>query len=294
MRRTGDESDSLAPIAVVHARCSFARLRQAAYRPPRRFPAENMRIFVINLARRPDRMAAMAAQLERLGLAYERFDAIDARSADPVELNALFAPHGAMAELTPGDKACTASHMHLWRRIASGSDSHSVILEDDVLLSDAARKFLSTNDWVPPRAGLIKLERFGDDDQLTVVSSKSVPAFDRDVAPLLSRHPGSGGYIISREKAAFLAAMTQKIDLPVDQLLFNPAYSLIFDALAPWQIVPAIAEQTPDVGGVTDIKRAKAPLNQKLARNIRALRVLPRQIASILLGRARAVKIRLA
>ena len=44
-----------------------------------------MRIFVINLARRPDRMAAMAAQLERLGLAYERFDAVDAKTADPIE-----------------------------------------------------------------------------------------------------------------------------------------------------------------------------------------------------------------
>ncbi len=253
-----------------------------------------MRIFVINLARRPDRMAAMAAQLERLGLAYERFDAVDAKSADPVELNAPFAARGAMAELTPGDKACTASHMHLWQRIAAGPESHAAILEDDVLLCDAAQKFLSSGDWIPPAAGLIKLERFGDSDQLTVVSRQAVRVFDREVAPLLSRHPGSGGYIISRGKAALLTAMTQKIDLPIDQLLFNPAYSPVFRALSPWQMVPAIAEQTVDVGGATDIKRAKAPLGQKLARNMRAMRVLPRQIASVLLGRARAVKIRLA
>lgn len=253
-----------------------------------------MRIFVINLARRPDRMAAMAAQLERLGLAYERFDAVDAKSADPVELNAPFAAQGAMAELTPGDKACTTSHMHLWQRIASGSESHAAILEDDVLLSGAAQKFLSGGDWIPPQAGLIKIERYGDPDQLTFIGRNGTPVFDRRVAPLLSRHPGSGGYIISREKAALLAAMTQKIDLPVDQLLFNPAYSPVFRALSPWQIVPAIVEQTADVGGATDIKRAKAPPGQKFMHNLRAILLLPCQIASILLGRARAVKIRLA
>jgi len=239
-------------------------------------------------------MAAMAAQLERLGLAYERFDAIDAKSADPVELSAPFAAQGAMAELTPGDKACTTSHMHLWRRIASGRERHAVILEDDILLSEATTKFLSNGDWIPPAAGLIKLERFGDPEQLTIVGSNGARVFDREVAPLLSRHPGSGGYIISREKAALLAAMTQKIDLPIDQLLFNPAYSPVFRALNPWQMMPAIARQTIDVGGATDIKRAKAPFGQKFARNMRALRVLPRQIASVLSGRARAVKIRLA
>lgn len=236
----------------------------------------------------------MAAQLERLGLAYERFDAIDAKTADPVELSAPFASEGAMAELTPGDKACTTSHMHLWRRIAPGPEGHAVILEDDVLISDAARKFLSADDWIPPAAGLIKLERFGDPDQLTVIDRQGAQVFGREVAPLLSRHPGSGGYIISREKAALLAGMTQKIDLPIDQLLFNPAYSPVFRALSPWQMVPAIVKQTPDVGGATDIRRAKAPFARKFARGMRALRVLPRQIALILLGRAYAVKIRLA
>jgi len=253
-----------------------------------------MKIFVINLARRPDRMAAMAAQLDRLALSYERFDAIDARTADPRVLEAPFAARGAIADLTPGDKACTTSHMQLWRRIASAPESHAAILEDDVLLGAGAREFLSSGAWIPPEAGLIKLERFGDPDQLTVVGKPGVQALDREVAPLLSRHPGSGGYIISRGKAALLAALTDKIALPIDQLLFNPAYSPVFAALAPWQMVPAILEQTPDVGGTTDIRRAKAPLGRRIAHKLHAMRTLPRQLASVLSGRARVVKIRLA
>jgi glycosyl transferase, family 25 len=250
-----------------------------------------MRIFVINLARRADRMAAMAAQLDRLGLSFERFDAIDAKTVDPAELGAPFAAHGAMADLTPGDKACTTSHMHLWRRIADGPDNHAVILEDDVLLSDAASKFLSGDSWIPPAAGLIKLERFGDLRQLTFVGLKGARVFDREIAPLLSRHPGSGGYVISREKAALLAAMTQKIALPIDQLLFNPAYSPVFRALQPWQMVPAILEQRAEVGGETDIRRSRLSLRRRLMRHYRAMRVLPGQIASVLFGNARAIKI---
>jgi len=252
-----------------------------------------MRIFVINLARRPDRMAAMAAQLDRLGLAYERFDAVDGKTCDPAELNAPFAAEGAMAELTPGDKACTTSHIHLWRQIASGSDSHAVILEDDVELSAAAPNFLKSSDWIPPDAGLIKIERYGDKDQLTLIG-RTTKVLDREVAPLRSRHPGSGGYIISREKAALLATMTEKIAVPIDQLLFNPIYSPVFRALAPWQLVPAIVEQQIVVGGATDIKRARPPFAKKLSRTLRSVAAMPMQIVSLLSGRARAVKIRLA
>lgn len=251
-----------------------------------------MRIFVINLARRPDRMDAMTGQLGRLGLAFERFDAVDAKTAHPVELSAPFAAEGAMAELTAGDKACTMSHMMLWRRIASGGDSHAVILEDDILLSDAAPQFLQNSDWIPPAAGLVKIERYGDRDQLTLVG-RGVPAADREIAPLLSRHPGSGGYIISREKAALLAGLREKIAVPIDQLLFNPVYSPVFRALSPWQMLPAIAEQRIEVGGGTDIKRAKPPFARKLARDLRSLAQLPRQATSVLSGNARAVKIQL-
>ncbi len=146
----------------------------------------------------------MAAQLDRLGLAYERFDAVDGKTCDPVALNAPFAVEGAMADLTPGDKACTTSHIHLWRQIASGTDSHAVILEDDVELSSAAPLFLKSTDWIPQGAGLIKIERYGDKDQLTLVGRWMFQ--DREVTPLRSRHPGSGGYIISREAAALLGA----------------------------------------------------------------------------------------
>jgi hypothetical protein len=59
-------------------------------------------------------------------------------------------------------------------------------------------------------------------------------------------------------------------------------------------MMPAIVEQQTEVGGATDIKRARPPLAKKLMRSLRSLTVLPAQIASVLSGRARAVKIELA
>ncbi len=155
------------------------------------------------------------------------------------------------------------------------------------------QKFLSASDWIHgERLASSSWSVSAIPDQLTVVGwERCSCSSTARVAPLLSRHPGgSGGYIISREKAALLVGMTQKIDLPIDQLLFNPTYSPVFRALSPWQLIPAILEQTSDVGGATDIRHTKHQLGQKLKRNKRAFRALPQLIASVLIGRARAVR----
>jgi glycosyl transferase family 25 len=121
----------------------------------------------------------------------------------------------------------------------------------------------------------------------------------RTLAPLLSRHTGTGGYIISRRLAARLAAMTQKITLPVDHLLFNPNNSPVFAWIKPWQLLPAILDQQEEVGGATDIHRTReatkprglALVRRQLRRNYYDLRLVPRQIAQVLSGRASVVKI---
>ena len=258
-----------------------------------------MRIHLVNLSRRPDRLAAMTEQLGRLGLAFERFDAIDAQSADPKELDAPFAATGPLGALSAGDKACTLSHLHLWRRIAAGEEAHAVVLEDDILISAAAPEFLSGDDWIPDRAGLVKLERYGDANQLIVIDRERIPARGRHIAPLLSRHTGSGGYVISRQTAAALAGLKDKFTLPIDHLLFNPNNSPIFGWLKPWQLLPAIVDQRVEVGGATDIHQTRevgkpkglALARRQLVRNYYDVRLVPRQVAAVLSGRARVVKI---
>jgi glycosyl transferase family 25 len=261
-----------------------------------------MRTFLVNLERRPDRLAAMAAQLGRLGIAFERFEAVDAKSVDPAELSVPFETGGPLGTLSPGDKACTYSHLHLWRRIAQGADDYAVVLEDDVLLSDSAPEFLLSSDWIPKGVGLVKPERYGDENQLIVIGKPRLSVKGRTLAPLLSRHTGTGGYIISREKAAMLATMKEKIALPVDHLMFNPNNSPIFAWLKPWQLLPAILDQQEAVGGATDIHRTREAtkprglslVKRQLKRNYYDLRLVPRQVMQVLTGQARVVKVPIA
>lgn len=261
-----------------------------------------MRTFLVNLERRPDRLAAMTAQLDRLGIAFERFDAVDAKRVDPAELREPFAEAGPLGALSPGDMACTSSHIHIWRMIAQGRDDYAVVLEDDIALAPSAPEFLLSSDWIPKGVGLVKPERYGDANQLIVIGKPRLEVKGRTLAPLLSRHTGTGGYIISREKAAMLATMAEKITLPVDHLMFNPNNSPIFAWLQPWQLLPAILDQQEAVGGATDIHRTReatkpkgmALVKRQLRRNYYDLRLVPRQVAQVLSGQAKVVKIPIA
>jgi glycosyl transferase family 25 len=258
-----------------------------------------MRIFLVNLERRPDRLAAMKAQLDRLGLAFQRFNAVDARTADPAALRAPFAENGPLGTLSPGDMGCTLSHIHIWRMIADGPDAWVTVLEDDIQLSDSAPEFLIDSAWIPKGIGLVKPERYGDENQLIVIGKPHIAVKGRMLAPLLSRHTGTGGYIISRETATQLANMKDKLALPVDHLMFNPNNSPVFDWLKPWQLLPAILDQRVEVGGATDIHRTReasrprglALVKRQLRRNYYDLRLVPKHAGLVLSGRARVVKI---
>ena len=79
---------------------------------------DGLQTWVINLDRAPERMARIAAQLQRLGLPYTRLPAVDARSLTPEQRAALDEPayrrkHG----MTPllGELGCYLSHVQAMR-----------------------------------------------------------------------------------------------------------------------------------------------------------------------------------
>ena len=258
-----------------------------------------MRTFLVNLERRPDRLAAMKAQLDRLGIPFERFNAVDAKTADPAALRAPFAESGPLGPLSPGDMGCTMSHIHIWRLIADGPDEWVTVLEDDIQLSDSAPEFLIDGSWIPKGIGLVKPERYGDENQLIVIGKPRLQVKGRMLAPLLSRHTNTDDYIISRETATRLANIREKLTLPVDHLMFNPNNSPVFDWLKPWQLLPAILDQRVEVGGATDIHRTReatkprglALVKRQLRRNYYDLRLVPKHAGLVLSGRASVVKI---
>jgi len=274
-----------------------------------------MRLYLINLARRPDRLAAALRQAVPLGLTLERVEAVDAAREDPGTVDLWFEPNnlkggGPLGEIPRGDKACLLSHRRAWELFAASGDGHAVFLEDDVRLSPSARALLTSDNWIPADAAVVKLEHYGPPGQAVLLTqfraismapprqAAPAPGEDFRMGRMLSRHTGAAAYILSRGAAQLLLGET-RFDLPVDHLLFNPNNSKLFARLAPWQLVPAIARQEEFVGAKSDIEGTRTGMRafgltyakRELVRFGYDLKLLPRQIRAWL-GGARFIRMR--
>jgi glycosyl transferase, family 25 len=251
--------------------------------------ATSMRTYLINLARRPDRLAAMERQAA--GLTLERVEALDARTAEPAELDRWFEKGGPLGEIPRGDKACLLSHRRAWEMFLATSDRHAVFLEDDVRLSPAARVLLSDDGWIPADAAVVKLEHYGPKGQRVLLNKMRAVRSGFQLGQMLSRHTGAAAYVLSRSAAELLLRET-RFDLPVDHLLFNPNNSRLFTQLSPWQLVPAVARQEEFVGEKSDIEGTRVGLRnfgltyakRELVRFAYDLKLLPRQVIALLRG----------
>jgi len=256
-----------------------------------------MRVYLINLAWRRDRLATMTQRLAAFGLTPERVDAIDARAITPADMDANFAKDGPLGEIGLGDQCCTLSHRRAWRQFLDSGDHYGAFIEDDVRIMDG--DWLRNADWIPPGTDLVKLEHYGPPGQAILLSDAHDVGGGFYIARLRSRHTGAAAYILSRAGAELLAPI-EHFTLPVDHLLFNPNNSPIFAALDPEQLVPAIARQDEFVGQKSDIEAFRAGfrkfnltyVRRELIRFGYDLKLVPRQLALVLLGRARLIKIR--
>jgi glycosyl transferase family 25 len=99
----------------------------------------NIGIWVINLDRDSDRMAAMATQLDALGLPFTRYSAIYGKDHfDTLMQNADEAAYqrNMGSNLLPGKLGVFASHTNVWKDFIASDHDIALILEDDVVFHD--------------------------------------------------------------------------------------------------------------------------------------------------------------
>ena len=249
-----------------------------------------MQAHLINLARRPDRLRKMTRQLCDLGISFQRIDALDAKITSDGAVAEQFSDTGPLGIIPKGDKCCALSHVRAWRAFIETGESHGLILEDDVALDPDAATLLRDDYWIPAGVELLKLEHYGPLGQLVLIGKPMQLKDGRKVGRLRSRHTGAAAYIISRRTAEVLLSQTGRWTLSVDHLLFNPNNSPLANTLQPYQLTPAIARQSTDVGGSSDIGEWRTPLRRfswtylqrELLRAYFELRLLPRQICSVI------------
>lgn len=167
-----------------------------------------MKVFLVNLDRNPERLAAADRQLRQCGVDYERMPAVDGKLLSKEEQNAavdgfrLWCSQG--RKLRPGEIGCAMSHYSIYRRMIKEELDVACILEDDVILD---QKFKTVLDQV---RSWIDIEK-------------------RQVC-LLSNHTGKGGegivrsagdqytegYVLTRGAAIALLSANWPMQVPCD------------------------------------------------------------------------------
>jgi glycosyl transferase family 25 len=260
-----------------------------------------MDIYLINLDRRPDRLATMQQEAARAGLTLTRLAALDAATAGPGALDGWFAPSGPLGPLPLGDRCCTLSHRRAWEALVASGAPHGVVLEDDVRLSPGAGPLLQAEGWLPPSLDLLKLEHYGPKGQRVLIRTPVTGVAGHQglaMARMASKHTGAAAYLLSRRAAQRLLAVT-RFNLPVDHLLFNPNNSPLCVELTPWQLIPAIARQQEFVGAKSDIEATRkglrkfnlAYVKRELIRAGYDLRLIPQQLTLLATGKVRFITI---
>ena len=176
-----------------------------------------VRIWVINLDRAPERWARVCAQLDRLGLPYERLPAVDARQFTPQQRalldEATYRRRHGMSPLG-GELGCYLSHVQAMQCLLASDAAAALVLEDDVLLTERLPAALDGLMRHPHRWDMVKMS--------AVHSGTPQPVLE--VAPgqhlsvMLSRCTGSSAYLMNRRAAQAYAAGLLPMTLPYDHV----------------------------------------------------------------------------
>lgn len=179
-----------------------------------------MQVYLINLERNPERLAAADAQLRRLGVAYTRVAAVDGRSLPKGTLRREVARfwwwchRGYLPQR--GQVGCALSHRTVWRLIAEGEEACACILEDDAVLDGRFPEQLRQTEAFlrgqeGPAAVLLSyhVRDFVDPNAPSAPETWGFSRTDADVC--------TEGYVLNREGAANLLRANRRICLPCDQ-----------------------------------------------------------------------------
>lgn len=205
-----------------------------------------MKIYLINLARSKDRFEYMSSQFDKLGLPFERVDAVDGLAINPYDYVGFKNPsvrhvYKPICCNTDTELACNLSHAKALDMIANGDDDYGVVFEDDMLISSSAGDFLKDCSWIPRGVDMIKLDTgfrrttFQDMDLKDHLKLQG----GRLLCHLLSNPYIAGCYIVSKEMAAFLSTELKKTPFLTDVFYYDYTYG-IASKVQPKVLVPPL------------------------------------------------------
>jgi glycosyl transferase family 25 len=187
-----------------------------------------MRALVINMATATDRMGFMAAQLDALGLSWERIAAVTPATLSPPADDPVW--HRWQRPMRVTEMALCASHVAAWGRVMA-LGAPCLVLEDDAVLSTRLPALLEAVAALPEVEHL-SLETRG---RRKLVARSPHPA--APIRRLWQDRTGSAAYVVRPEGARKLIAAAARAGAPSDALISAAP------GLVSWQADPALAVQ---------------------------------------------------
>jgi len=177
-------------------------------------------VYVINLARAPERRKHVTAELKKAGVSYQILEGIDGRDLDLAD-PATVAPSLLTSFPFPaGVAGCALSHLRAYQAIlADGLDS-ALVLEDDVILPAGLGNLIDAvaDQMTEAEVALLNYERVR---RMSLKGSTGLPS-DRLLAlPLDVRQPTSAAaYLITRKACERMSQQMPPVQVEADTWAF--------------------------------------------------------------------------
>ncbi len=190
-----------------------------------------MKILVINLNSATHRLNFQSRQLARMGLEFERIEALEA--SDPPSPESTARATQWQRPMRQGEICCLESHEKAWKIISTGEE-FGLILEDDAVLSSKLPEILKavSNQSQIEHATLEVRGR----KKILARSARALTP-ETNLVRLYQDRTGAAAYIISPKGAKKLLAQSSKAAGLADAIIAS-CYQL-----SSWQLEPALAFQ---------------------------------------------------
>ena len=119
----------------------------------------------------------------------------------------------------------------LWKKIYKDEKEPVLVLEDDAYILQRGFELLKNTNWIT-NAKIIKCERFGNNRHRVLLSPKLKSIDGFHLHYLMSKHSGTGGYIVTPNGAKYLVEKSINVNVPVDHFLFNQTIQKVLRSYA--------------------------------------------------------------
>lgn len=206
-----------------------------------------MLTLLINLAESKDRLSKMTCRLKKLGVEYERIEAINGKQLTQATKDSLTYPYNHFEskvrytrELTDGEIGCFLSHRMCWEKLVASNEDFALIMEDDIEISTLASKYLLSSSWVPPSVDICQLSCLETIQKGRIKNDfLKIDEFVTLIIPVYPTPLGCQCYLISKHAAKTALMFSKKFPCPVDDFLFSPWFTMA-NCFTIWRTAPTL------------------------------------------------------